>query len=102
MSTGICATYTWCGETTREHTTDEGCHYGELLTARAGSNSVRVWADQRPAQGWVIIFDALECRIRAASSADLGQRIQEELRDLRSIFDQIEDALTQWHASLPA
>ncbi|GLJ79749.1 hypothetical protein [Microbacterium imperiale] len=101
-NTSGCATYSWCVETDREHTAEEEGHYGEIVTARAGASSVRVWADQRPGQGWVVLLDELEWRIQAATSADLGHRIQEELRDLRSIVDQIDDALTQWHASLPA
>jgi hypothetical protein len=99
--TRTCETHRWCVETDREHNTDDDDHYGEVATARAGESSVRVWADRR-ADGWVILLDEFEWRIEAPNTSDLRQRISEEIRDIRSIVDQIDDALTTWLASLPA
>lgn len=95
-----CATYSWCVETDREHNTDDDDHYGEVATARAGERAVRIWADQRPGVGWVILLDDLEWRISAPNLTELGKEVEREFRDIRSIVDQMEVAITAWHANL--
>lgn len=95
-----CETYTWCLESQREHMTDEEDHYGPIVDARSGRGSVRVWADKRPGEGWVILLDDLERRVSAPNLTELGKEVEREFRDIRSIVDQMEAAITAWHANL--
>ncbi|WP_020097406.1 hypothetical protein [Microbacterium sp. 11MF] len=95
-----------------QHTTQEEFerdgHFGPIIEAKSDDSEVRVYGSHLvPIDGfdtddWTATLDLSEWSITAHTVGELGDAIDREFADLRTIVDQMEAAVRAWHASLPS
>ncbi len=98
MSEIACPMFDWCEFENSEHITEDLHGFEFVVVAEESSVDVRVFHGTRENEDdWSINMDIGDWVIETATTASLGDELDREFTNLRSIVDQIESRVREFH-----
>lgn len=98
MSEIACPMFGWCEFTDAEHITEDLHGFEFVVVAEESSVDVRVFHGTRQNEDdWSVNVDFGDWVIETATTASLGDELDREFTNLRSIVDQIEARVREFH-----